>query len=91
MERLLKAIVVKQTREQAPFNHNLVYLLGRTNLVLSNELIQDLAGITEFNMTVRYPSDVQRFHQSATKKFVTVWQQKAKVLRERFLLAINAK
>jgi HEPN domain-containing protein len=53
MEKLLKAIIVKESNGQAPFNHNLVFLLGKTNLKLSEDLIDDLVKISEFNMNTR--------------------------------------
>lgn len=85
MEKLIKAIIVRDTRDQAPFNHNLVFLVGRTKLKLSEETINDLVKISEFNMNARYPKDIRAFYKTATRGFATEWQKRAEVIRKRLL------
>lgn len=82
MEKLIKAIIVKQTKSHAPFNHNLVFLLGKTNIQVSENILADLAKITDFNISTRHPADVHEFYSSTTKEQVKIWHKKAKLIRD---------
>ncbi len=91
LEKLIKALVVKGTKAQAPFNDNLVFLIGKTSIKVSNQMIDDLSKMTEFNMNTRYPPDIERFYKSITRDHVKLWQQKAKVIRLYILETLNEK
>ena len=73
LEKKLKAIIVRQSREHAPFSHNLVYLLGKTNLPASEDMIEKLTTISGFNLTGRYPLEKQKAQLLLNKTFVSQW------------------
>ncbi len=55
LEKSLKAHVCRNTKELAPRIHNLVRLSEITDLKLSDEQIDLLADVNEFNIEGRYP------------------------------------
>lgn len=55
LEKSLKAHVCRNTRELAPRTHNLVRLAEIAGLKLSEEQIDLLADVNEFNIEGRYP------------------------------------
>jgi HEPN domain-containing protein len=69
LEKLLKALVVKTTREHAPLSHDLVKLAARTPVDLTPEMSRDLERISEFNLEARYPEDNKRFYVRCTEQF----------------------
>lgn len=89
LEKLIKALIVQQSSSQAPFNHNLVFLMGKTNLVLSEETIADLGHITTFNMNTRYPTDIHSFYRTATREYVLLWQKKSKEIRKKLIASFE--
>jgi HEPN domain-containing protein len=69
LECILKAFVVKDTKETAPKIHNLARLEEMTELNLSSEEIKFLAQVNEFNMEARYPDVKFAFYKMCDKKF----------------------
>ncbi len=53
MEKILKALVVKETKTHAPYIHKLVDLAKSAKIDLSLEQIENLTTITEFNIAAR--------------------------------------
>ena len=70
LEKLLKAVVVKETGEQAPPIHNLRLLAKQSNLSLSDEQLEFLLQVNEYNIRTRYPDFKFKFKQECTKEFV---------------------
>jgi HEPN domain-containing protein len=69
LEKILKALVVKKTQEQAEYTHNLVKLMQSAELNLSQK-DQDLLDIVnDFNIRARYPDDKLRFYKRCTKQY----------------------
>ena len=58
MEKLLKAMVCKATRQPAPRIHSLPVLAERAAAVLQAGQRQFLAGFDRFNLAGRYPDDL---------------------------------
>ena len=54
LEKLLKAVIVKQTNNAAPFTHDLSRLAEATTLNFTNEQLDWLDTITTFNINARY-------------------------------------
>lgn len=71
LEKILKALVVQHTKNDAPFTHNLPLLAERASLILSKEEKRLLAHATEFNMRCRYPDMKLNFYKLATKSYTT--------------------
>lgn len=74
IEKLLKAIIVRQTNEHAPYTHNLIELGKNTKIDFSEEYKNLLADLKEFNLEARYPEWKKDFYKKAnnsyTKKYL---------------------
>jgi|ERR1039457_771113 HEPN domain-containing protein len=81
IEKVLKALVVKQTCDHAPFTHSLVVLAGKSALDIPEAMIDHLAEFMEFHTEARYPDAKMDFYQKCTKEFA---QEKFKEIKEVF-------
>jgi len=82
IEKLLKALLVKQTEKHAPFSHDLRRLAKQTNIPFLNEHVLWLDTITSFNLNARYDSYKQEFYKKCTPTFTSIWIENIKTLRE---------
>lgn len=73
LEKILKAVVVKQTKEHAAVTHDLVKLARDTELEISPEILNDLAEINKFNIRARYDNYQLAFYKKATKEYAAKW------------------
>ncbi len=80
LEKLLKGLVVQETKEVAQRTHDLVDLLKRTNIQTGKEQIRKLAVFTGFNMRCRYPQDKFAFYKLCTHEFSEPYFYEAKKL-----------
>lgn len=80
VEKLLKALVVKETLRHAPYTHSLTLLAKKSGVELSDELMDKLAEITEFSIIARYPNE-QDFYKAFTREFT---ESKFKEINEVF-------
>lgn len=71
LEKLLKALCVKEQREHAPPIHNLVRLARIAGVELDKQAESDLVTITAFNIESRYPDFKGSFRRKCTRKFTT--------------------
>lgn len=69
LEKILKGHVVRHTKEQAPYIHDLVRLQEIANMVLSPEEIALLNSVNDFNIRSRYPEYKLLFYKTCTKKY----------------------
>ncbi|MFW6184924.1 MAG: HEPN domain-containing protein [Chloroflexota bacterium] len=69
LEKLLKAIVVRETGNHAPRTHNLLFLAERARLSLSPERREVLLRVTAYNISTRYPEDIAQARQRYTREF----------------------
>lgn len=69
LEKLLKVHVVRHSKTQAPYIHNLVQLSERTGLEFSPEQKGWLKDISEFNLMGRYADEMMEFIQKCTSDF----------------------
>lgn len=69
IEKALKALVVKETGEHAPYTHSLIMLIKKTNIEINEEIINKLAEYTEFNIEARYPDEKKAFYKQCTEEF----------------------
>lgn len=69
IEKLLKALVVKNTGEHAPFSHSLPFLLEKTGLKVSQKVSKNLARFMEFHFEARYPDEQKKFYKKCTETF----------------------
>lgn len=69
IEKLLKAIVVKETGEHAPYTHSLVLLAKKANIEMTEEMLDRLAEYMEFHIEARYPDEKKDFYKKCTEEF----------------------
>lgn len=76
LEKMLKGLTVKKTKEDAPYSHNLVRLNELAELNLSKEETDLLFEINEFNIRTRYPEDKLKFYKMCTKEYAKSYLNK---------------
>lgn len=69
LEKLLKALVVKETRVHAPFSHSLPYLLERSGIEMPEPMKIRLSEFMEFHLEARYPDSTREFYGKCTKGY----------------------
>ena len=69
LEKQLKALVVAQIKDQAPFTHDLYVLALKAGLVFDLEQRKNLETVTTFNISARYDNVKLAFYKKATKKY----------------------
>jgi len=69
LEKILKALVVKQTKTHAPYIHKLVELAELAKVGLSPSQIDNLTTVTEFNIAARYNEIKFNFYKRCDKSY----------------------
>lgn len=69
VEKILKAIIVKSTKTAPPLIHDLVRLAEKTGIKLTENLKDELAEISAFNIEARYDDYKLSFYKKADKRF----------------------
>lgn len=69
LEKILKALVVKNVRDEAPRIHDLVELSKRAKLDLSEKELEYLKVANRFNMRTRYPDVKFNFYKMCDLKY----------------------
>ena len=69
IEKLLKAFVVKTTKEHAPFTHSLMLLASKLDFKIEESILDKLAEIMEFHVEARYPDERRDFYKKCTEEF----------------------
>lgn len=73
LEKLLKALVVKNTNEVSPPIHDLVRLAEKTGVETTEEIKIQLVEISTFNVAARYDDYKYKFYKKATKEYTDMW------------------
>lgn len=89
LEKILKAIVVKRTKKQAPYTHNLVFLKELANVELDKKEVDLLDRVNQFNIRARYPDLKFEFYKKCNKKFTEYYLEKIKKLYEKLCQKIS--
>ncbi len=76
LEKILKALVVKETGEQAPYTHNLILLMKITFPELLSEYKDLLNDVNDFNIRSRYPEQKLEFYKKCTPTYTKKYYQK---------------
>lgn len=63
LEKILKALVVKNTKTHAPFTHSLPYLAESSKLEIPEEILIKLREFMEFHFEARYPHSTKVFYK----------------------------
>ena len=82
IERLIKAGIVRNTNEHAPFTHDLRRLAKLSQFDFETVHLVWLDTITTFNLNARYDSYKQAFYNKCTPDFTSEWILKIKELRK---------
>lgn len=69
LEKILKALVVRNTGKHAPFTHDLVQLHKLSGTELDEKEIDFLDRVNDFNIRARYPERKMDFYKQCTKEF----------------------
>jgi HEPN domain-containing protein len=69
IEKLLKAVYVKNIDINPPKTHDLSRLAERCNLIYDEEMADILDRITAFNISARYPDYEMSFYEKCTPEF----------------------
>jgi HEPN domain-containing protein len=81
IEKLLKAIAIKNDIGNIPKIHNLNRLAVEAGLKINDSLSDLLDAITAFNIEARYPDYKKEFYKKADEKFTLSYHIKIKELR----------
>ena len=81
LEKILKAIYVREHQKIAPRIHDLVKLAKSTSLKLSNEQLVFLSEVSDFNMEGRYPDEKNQFACKCTSEFAADYLKRIKEMR----------
>jgi len=71
LEKLLKAIVVKNTKSHAPITHSLPSLAEKSKLSIPEPIKIKLREFMEFYFEGRYPNEQKIFYDKCTKTYTT--------------------
>jgi len=69
VEKVLKAIYVRDNNKVPPKTHNLIRLAQSTTLNFTEEKMIQLDRINDFNMEARYPDDKLSFYKICSEEF----------------------
>lgn len=71
VEKILKSIIVKNTKSAPPLIHDLIRLAEKTGIDLTEDIKDELAEITTFNIEARYDDYKLSFFKKANKEFTS--------------------
>jgi HEPN domain-containing protein len=69
LEKILKALLVKKTKKQTPYTHDLVRLYKLTGVKQDKADKKLLLQVNDFNIRARYPEWKLRFYKICTRKY----------------------
>lgn len=81
IEKLLKALYVKANDDYPPYIHNLVNLVEKCGIELTDEERKFFASVTAFNINARYDDYKKSFYRKCTKDFTSQWVDQLKKYR----------
>ncbi|MBI4654702.1 MAG: HEPN domain-containing protein [Nitrospirae bacterium] len=78
LEKLLKALVVRDTQKHAPYTHSLSLLGEKLDIEIPEKIMKRLVRFMEFHFEARYPEAQRKFYKKCTKKFTNKKMQEIK-------------
>lgn len=81
LEKILKALIVKNRKTHAPFTHSLPYLAENSKHEIPEAILVKLREFMEFHFEARYPHTTKVFYKKCTKAFTS---KKLEEIREVF-------
>lgn len=89
IEKLIKALIVKNNVQNIPKIHDLNKLAKLTDLQIEDQFLDDLDAITSFNIEARYPDYKKEFYKKCTKEFAENYKDKIIGIRKWLLELLN--
>lgn len=80
LEKTLKILVIKKTKNYPPHTHNLSHLVELAQVELQNKEMDFLATANAFNIEGRYPEEKYDFYKVCDKKFTDPYFKQIKQL-----------
>ncbi|MGM0611754.1 MAG: HEPN domain-containing protein [Thermodesulfobacteriota bacterium] len=81
LEKILKAYYVQTCSKNPPLTHRLIYLAEKIGVQLSEEQIELLEIVTDFNLEARYPDEKFSFYKRCTYEFTVNYLSKIEEMR----------
>lgn len=91
LEKILKGLVVKETKKQAEYTHNLVNLAKDANVNLPETEMKMLAQINRFNIRTRYPDAKLKFYKQCTLDYTKHYLKEIDYLYDKLCQKIDKK
>ena len=91
LEKVLKGLVVKETKKEAPKTHDLVKLAEIAKLKLSNKILEYLKIVGRFNMRTRYPDARMEFYKCCDLEYTKNNIEKIKKLHKKLCQKLKQK
>ena len=82
IEKILKGIYVDKFNENPPYTHRLVYLAEKIGIDLTEDQLELLETITDFNLEARYPDERFSFKKKCTQEFTQTYLHKIEEMRK---------
>jgi HEPN domain-containing protein len=83
LEKIIKALVVRHTREHAPYMHDLVRLSELSGVPMSEADLDLLDIVNSFNIRARYPDYKLRFYKRCTREYTTGYLKEIRALYQK--------
>ncbi len=80
IEKLLKGLIVNNTEQNAPYEHNLVRLVEVSKVSCTEIQLDLLSDITTFNIKGRYDDYKNQFYKIATREYAQKYIDQANTL-----------
>ena len=91
LEKILKGLVVQETKEQALKIHDLIRLTEIAKLKLPNKTLEYLKIVNRFNMRTRYPDAKLEFYKCCDLKYTKDNLEKIKKLYQELCQKLKQK
>ena len=78
IEKILKGIVSEKQAKLPPYTHNLVYLIGLTELILPKKLNDFIELLNDKSVPMRYPENVIRLEKQFSMELTKDYLKKTK-------------
>ncbi|MBW2661456.1 MAG: HEPN domain-containing protein [Deltaproteobacteria bacterium] len=91
LEKILKGLVVEETKKEAPKTHDLVRLAEITKLELPSKTLEYLKIVNRFNMRTRYPDAKLEFYKCCDLEYTKNNLEKIKKLYKKLCQKLKQK
>ena len=91
LEKILKGSVVRETKKQAPYIHNLTKLAELAKCDLSEEEMDLLDIVNKFNIRCRYPEHKLQFYKSCDREYTENYINKISKLYKKLCQELKQK